>query len=291
MEKTCVTELVELFKQMDIAAQGKEASLPNFIKPFHLACIAVQARKNNGDINLPPGSNMESYASRMGLWEAIGKVPPVNVNRRVNGGRLIEAKAITKDEDVHAVSIEISDMFKQTGTDDESCEALQILAAELLGNCCAHSSNDEEIFGMVTGQLWKRGKLAQICIVDCGKGIRASLGNNSQLQGRLLSENACQIATEYGVTGKPNGTHSGYGLTLTNDLIKQNRGGLIIVSGNECYINQYGVINSKTLHIPWDGTLIVFEWNTDIPLDVNSVYDSWPMSESLKEDQYADLFD
>lgn len=291
MRKTQIEEVTNLFDQMEIAAQGRQASLPTFIKPYHLACIAVQARAQGDNISLPPNSDIESYAARMGLWEAIGQIPPVHVNRRATCGRFVEARAVTQDETVHRVSIDISRMFENTGTDTDTCESLQILASELLGNCCAHSS-DDDIFGMVTGQVWSGGNLAQLCIVDCGNGIRQSLNGNNDLAARLAAENACQIATEYGVTGKPFGSHSGYGLTLTNDLISQNNGNLIVISGQECYVNREGNSFACEIERPWNGTLIIFEWNTNIPLDINSVYNAWPMSESLEgEDQDDDLFD
>lgn len=292
MRKTAIQEIETHFEQMEIAARGEEASIAEFVKPFHLACIAVQARKDNSDIILP--TDLVAYAARMGLWEAIDKEPPMQVNRNPSAGRFVETKAVKEDSDVHPVSVDISEMFSSTGSCNATTDALQILAAELLGNCCAHSSDDtsNEIFGMVVGQRWHKGNLAQLCIVDCGIGIRDSLENNCNLLARLASGNACQIATEYGVTGKPHGSHSGYGLALANDLATLNKGNLIVISGNECYVNCEGSVVTTNLKSPWNGTLIIFEWNTNIPLDINQVYDAWPTSESLEEEeQYGSLFD
>ncbi|MCZ4374330.1 hypothetical protein O4H50_21305, partial [Vibrio diazotrophicus] len=294
LNKTNVKDVEWFLEQMDKSTTDGSASIPTFIKPFHLACIAIHAKMSDSNISLPSQSEIEKYAVRMGLWEAIGKEPPYQVNRLSCDGRFVEARAVETDDDVHSSSVEVSEMFARTGTCKSTTESLQILAAELLGNCCAHSS-DESIFGIVTGQVWHKGNLAQLCIVDCGNGIRRSLENNEGLTERLTQDNACQLATEYGITGKPFGHHSGYGLTLTNDLITQNEGCLIVVSGNECYVNCEGTVEALTLDYSWSGTLIIFEWNTDTTLDVTPIYDSWPTSESLtdetEEDLYGQLFD
>ncbi|MGR5430189.1 hypothetical protein ACPV56_09410 [Vibrio astriarenae] len=292
MNKTTIEDIDYLFEQMALVKQGRNASLPSFLKPFHLACVAMKAKQANSNIELPCGSEAESYASRMGLWDAIDQKPPVSVPRRPSCGRFVEARGIACDQDVHNTSVEISEMFKNTGSDELTTETLQILASELLGNCCAHSDNGQ-VFGIATGQVWPGGNLAQLCIADCGQGIRQSLYNNSQLHKRLESENACKMSTEYGVTGKPFGSHSGYGLTLTNDLTKQNNGCLLIVSDKECYINTEGNVQTCTLPRGWDGTLIIFEWNTNIPLNITQVYDGWPTPAGFEEEegeQYDDLF-
>jgi hypothetical protein len=161
----------------------------------------------------------------------------------------------------------------------------------MLGNCCAHSTTDLlEPFGLVCGQSWPNGGIAQLCLSDTGVGIRESLKQNEGLVVRLNNENACTLATEYGITGKPEGNHSGYGLALADGLIKNNNGTLAIVSGNELYFNQCGIISSRTMQYSWEGTIIIFEWNINSPLDSRAVYDSWPAPESMTEGEYDELF-
>ena len=62
---------------------------------------------------------------------------------------------------------------------------------------------------MLCAQVWAGGRKAQIALVDTGIGIRTSLGLNATYTQRLSSENACEMATEYGVTGKPGKGHAG----------------------------------------------------------------------------------
>lgn len=288
MYKTTYYDVTNFLNALEGAEQDEEIALPEFVRPYHLACTALKAKVTGNEINVR--EELVPYMTRMGLWNAIGRKAPISVTRLPCAGRFVETRVVEDDKGVHQTSIEISQMFERTGCNSETTDSLQILASELLGNCCAHSSEDE-IFGMVTGQIWEGGNLAQLCIVDCGKGIRASLEGNEELRDRLNTEFACQMATEYGITGKPHGSHSGYGLTLTNDLITQNGGCLMVISENECYVNREGQVSVHTLDNGWQGTLIIFEWNTNISLDITQVYNSWPTSQALEEEeQYGELF-
>ncbi|MFB9939726.1 ATP-binding protein [Shewanella indica] len=238
--------------------------------------------------------DLERYAARMGLWDVLDRPAPVSIGRAPARGRFAEARRVTADDQVHGVSVELSSMFHRTrGVTPATIDAIQIMLSELLGNSCAHSRRTEvdQVFGVTIGQSWAGGNLAQLCIVDCGMGIRSSLSQNAQLGSRLASENACQIATEYGVTGKPFGPHSGYGLTFTNDLTSQNGGCLIVISGNECYSNRCGVVSTSVLPNFWDGTIVIFEWNTNVSLDARRVYDGWPDGVDMEEElDYGDIF-
>lgn len=294
LEKTKVEEVSWWISQLDLLFGTKGAQIPDFIKPFHIASLAVRARQAGVNVALP--RDLETYAARMGLWDVLDRPAPVAIAKMPAAGRFVEARRVTSDDQVHGISLELSSMFHRSRSiSDETIDSIQIMLSELLGNCCAHSprTQEEQVFGVTIGQSWTRGGLAQLCIVDCGMGIRNSLSHNEQLAHRLNVENACGIATEYGVTGKPFGPHSGYGLTFTNDLTSQNRGCLLVISGDECYSNRCGVVSTSTLPIHWDGTIVIFEWNTNVSLDARKVYDNWPDPDSgveLEELDYGDIF-
>ncbi|UTV30841.1 hypothetical protein [Photobacterium atrarenae] len=287
MDKVSIEDIKWWLVQLDSFEKTGSGNAPGFWKPFHFTTLAIEAKRAGKNLILP--QERENYAARMGLWEAIGMQPPVKVNKNPACGRFVEARSVQHDVEVHPLSIEISEMFRGCVQNQSTLDSIQVLMSELLGNCCAHSSTDG-VFGLVCGQSWPGGNLSQICIADCGMGIRNSLLGNEGLRDRLTQNNACQVATEYGVTGKPYGSHSGYGLTLANDLIKINSGCLIVVSGNECYINRDGVSESVTLDHAWSGTCVILEWNIDQPLDVELVYNSWPKPDSMDGEEYDELF-
>ena len=88
------------------------------------------------------------------------------------------------------------------------------------------------------------------------------------------------------MTGKRGGGHSGYGLTLARDLLAGNRGKLIIISGREAATWINGQVYTKILANQWDGTLVIFEWRIDQPLDTSTVYEAWPNPEGMDDDDF-----
>ncbi|MDN7125056.1 ATP-binding protein [Pseudidiomarina sp. 1APP75-32.1] len=270
----------------DINAVGRGWS-PDFWKPFHFVTLAARARRESAGLKI--NNQQLDYAVRMGLFEAIGQTPPYSVFRRPANGRFVEARTVQSEGEVARVAQELSQMFRCENESSE--EALGVLFSELLGNCISHSTAGEsEPFGLICGQTWPNGNKAQFCLADTGIGIRESLMENSNLAERLSNENACAVATEYGVTGKPLGHHSGYGLALTNDLVSKNNGRLFVVSGQELYCNRGGDIQVSELNNGWDGCAVIFEWQLDTNMDVEEVYNSWPAPDGMEEDDYDELF-
>jgi hypothetical protein len=288
MQRISVGEIVSWLANIKILETHGSAPMPPFLKPFHFSTLAANVKKRDRTLTIK--HDCLDYAVRMGLFESIGQAPPYNVNKRPANGRFLEARAVHDDKDIPILSVEISDMFGDCAN-EETKSSLHAFLAEILGNCCAHSTNDMmEPFGLVCGQSWRNGGIAQLCLSDTGIGIRDSLTLNEELAERLNSENACALAAEYGITGKPKGNHSGYGLALADGLISNNNGTLAIISGNELYFNQCGTVSSETMTDSWDGTIIIFEWNINSPLDSRAVYDSWPTPESMTEGEYDELF-
>src|SRR3546814_2403799 len=79
---------------------------------------------------------------------------------------------------------------------------------------------DDGLHGFVCAQTWYRDSRAQVAIADSGIGIRSSLTESLDLAKRLAKQNACELATEYGISSKLGRGHAGYGLTLARDLAR-----------------------------------------------------------------------
>ncbi|MDC8832229.1 ATP-binding protein [Alteromonas gilva] len=289
MENTNVGEILNFIRQVNEWDNTNSISLPNFLKPFHLAMLSASCRSKNCHLDI--NHSNESYINRMGLYEAIGQTPPNRVTRNDQTGQIIEARAVEDTSSVHRLSIEISEMFTSCA-DNRTQGDLEVLISEILQNCCAHSvTGDTNPFGLVCGQAWRNGGLAQLAIVDTGIGIRASLSGNPELTEELQQNNSCMLACEYGITGKPNSSHSGYGLALAKGLAENNHGRLIVISNSELYISGNGEDKSVDLDSGWNGTIIIFEWNLNNPLDSVAVYNNWPCPTTMDEDEYDEIFD
>lgn len=258
---------------------------PDFFRPYHLALMGMFLRLNPvAGLALSP--KLEGYASRMHLWDAIDCPPPVRVNELDSTGRFQPLVMLRNPEAVDETSRSLLEIFKGAGADDQSLKSADNVVSELLGNCYAHSEVENGMYGLACAQLWSRGNKAQIAIVDTGVGIRHSLQASGLYNEELRTANACELAAEYTVTSKPTRGHSGYGLTLARDLLELNRGALFVVSHDEWFAVRGGCRASGDLECRLPGTLVLLEWNTDIPLDSKKVYDSWPLPEGMTDDDF-----
>lgn len=282
------TSLDEVMSWVRAVAAGMESGTrfygPNFLKPFHLATFALLAKRYGRQRFKVPG-NIESYAARMGLWEAAGLEPPLPVPKRDPSGRFLPTQALTERSKVAETSQKLVQIARAQGMSEEMLSSLGVALHELLENCFAHAEVRQGLHGLACAQTWPRADLAQVAIVDSGIGIRASLSANASLSARLQTENSCALATEFGVTSKPEG-HSGYGLTLARQLIEQNGGCLIVLSQNEAYFTREGQEGRDVFDVPWPGTAVVLEWNTNKLLDVAPIYESWPLPEGITDDDF-----
>lgn len=115
-----------------------------------------------------------------------------------------------------------------------------------------------------------------MAVADIGMGVRASLGGNPAYSERLKTENSLEVATELGVTGKPAGPHAGYGLAISRQLMAKHNGNLLIASGDEGLRVAGHRSEARKLRTPWEGTIVIMEWDTRQPLDIGKVYADWP---------------
>lgn len=224
------------------------------------------------------------YAARMRLWQALGLECPVSVRERNPGGKFHPLTPIRRESDVENTAEAVTDVFRKAGTTDhETIQAISTVLSEIFGNCYFHSESGSDIRGVACAQTWPAANLAQIAVADIGIGIRASLAANPHYAARLASENALQLATELGVTSKPNGAHAGYGLAVARQLMELHDGRLLMLSGAEAFGASNRGCRRKNLETAMAGTLVVLEWSTVEPLNVGKVYASWPSSGDFDE--------
>lgn len=284
MNLSGLNQIVTWNKAVREFIQDGQCSSPDFWKPYHFVMLALQLQRHGVGVDLP--EDVKKYASRMHLWEAIGQPPPVLVNERDATGRFQPLEALKSDRDVARIANLLAELFRGSCQNGTTAESVSSLAAELLGNCYSHSECQNGIYGLVCAQAWPNGKKAQIAIADSGIGIRKSLLASGLYDGDLAEANACEFATRYQITSKPGKGHAGYGLTLALGLIEHNYGGLHILSGNEYFYSAAGCSSSGVLDVPFEGTLLVFEWDTARGLDSRAVYESWPLPEGVEDDDF-----
>ncbi|MFZ2315831.1 MAG: hypothetical protein WAW86_09285 [Gammaproteobacteria bacterium] len=292
MKWTTAEELVKWIEGFQHLHSGKYIC-PNFFKPYHLITLGL-ALKKAGCTDLKVPSTLAPYATRMHLWEAIGITPPKTISKFPPDGRFLPIHAFRKNNDILTPDInnEVNQLVSQLigvirkNTSSEYQASLSVCLLEIVNNFYDHAHPHNSLPCLISGQSWPRGNLIQIAIADSGIGIRESLSENAALLDELKNGNACELASKYGVTSKPNKNHSGYGLTLAKDLMTQSNGSYILISGNELFSCANGVNNSTQIDCLLNGTLLVLEWAIDSQLNTTSVYQSWPLPEGFNENDF-----
>lgn len=262
---------------------------PGFFMPYHFATMALLLKEQDcGELRLP--DQITHYAAQLKLWEAIGLQSPVDVKPDAGGSRYHELTPLKSVADVDNVSTSLVDML--TGT-SERCSGstkdnLFVMLAELVGNCHHHARTEDGLHGLVCAQTWYKDARAQFAIADSGIGIRASLQENGDLSRRLAVQNACELATQYGISSKLGRGHAGYGLTLARDLAAQTPGSMLFVqSCNEAILVEGERVTSiSNFDHAISGTLVLFEWDMGKTLDLENVYRRWPNAESDQDDYF-----
>lgn len=278
-------EVIAWINELQKIPTSEACAAPSFLKPFHLVTTGL-AVKRGGWSNFGLPDELEKYAARMNLWNSVGMEPPCTVTRRSQAGRFLPVKRFDQQQrDVQTVAIELASIINMT-LSDEYHSSLSACLEELVNNFFDHSQSGNELPCLIAAQSWPAGKLVQVAIADAGIGIRSSLTENADLAPQLNQENACKLASTYGISSKPGNNHSGYGLTLAKDLMKQSNGSYILLSGNEIYSSTRGHGASQKLTCTWNGTILVLEWSLDSQLNSKSVYDSWPLPEGFNEDDF-----
>lgn len=256
---------------------------PGFLMPYHFVTMALLLKQEGaGHVALP--DEITEYAARLKLWEAIGLQSPVVVPSEPRGSRYHELTPMESLGDVDNVASNLARMLTSNASacSQESGENIFIMLVELLGNCYHHARASDGLHGLACAQTWYRDSRAQFAIADSGIGIRESLAESADLAKRLRQNNACDLASQYGISSKLGKGHAGYGLTLARDLAERTPGSMLFVQS----CSEAIFIENRRLKVidKFDhaitGTLVVFEWDMGRALDLESVYRSWPNPEA-----------
>ncbi len=279
-------ELYNWINEINTSPQAK-LTWPKFLKPYHLITLALSLKKA-GENNLELPDELKSYAIRMHLWESIGGQASNTVKENATEEKFLPIHSFSENKrNVNDVVDKLAKIIKKN-TSEEIKNSLSACLQEIVNNFFDHANAKKELPCLVAAQSWPKAKLLQVAIADAGIGIRDSLSRNSELHPALNKRNACELASEYGITSKPNQGHSGYGLTLAKDLMKLCGGTFALFSGDEIFWLEQEQSASEKTDCKWNGTLLILEWKMDKELNVGSVYKSWPLPQGFNEDDFFD---
>ena len=260
-----------------------------FITPsglcYLIACIQTLTNiigKENIEIIMPHNNSTNNYLTRMNFLENLGLVDNNCINKNDCSNSLLELQKIsmTCKCDWQITQNLITVLESQLPVDNQDIlKAVSYAIGEIVDNTLRHSQS--QIGGYICAQTYPNLNKLEICIIDGGIGIVESL----KVENNVHKEKICefksdsefiQYAIEKGITSKtqPKSGHSGEGLFFTSEFIKENNGKMKIISDNGMLLidNINGVQLSKTKH-SWQGTIVMLEFNLDVPVIVKDIFD------------------
>ena len=161
-------------------------------------------------------------------------------------------------------------------------KAVSYAIGEIVDNTLRHSQSP--IGGYICAQTYPNKNKLEICIIDCGIGIVESLKVENDVHKEKISKfksdsEFIQYSIEKGVTSKTQQKfgetgHSGEGLFFTSEFIKENNGRMKVISDNGMLLidSKVGIQLSETQH-HWQGTIVMLEFNLDVPVIVKDIFD------------------
>ena len=284
MKPTFIGDIKGWINSLDEFKLNGSCKSPTFLKPYHFVMLGLRLSEMNANVALP--ESLSKYATRMHLWTAIGKEPPEKINEGACHGRFAPLERLDDRNKIDDSASDIAKIARCFGADDQTERSISISMSEIMENCFAHGEIGTSLIGLACAQSWPKGSKAQVAIADLGVGIRESLTRNADLAPQVNSINSCEFASRFGVTSKPEKGHAGYGLALARQLLAANGGTFMVVSHDEWFCANGPHVSGGSLASPWPGTLVVLEWNTNKPLRVRDVYDSWPLPEGFNDDDF-----
>lgn len=241
--------------------------------------------KENFEIIMPNNNSTNNYLTRMNFLETLGLNDDNYINKNDCSNRLIELQKISMtDRCDWQITENLTNVLEsQLPVNNQGIlKAVSYAIGEIVDNTLRHSQSP--IGGYICAQTYPNKNKLEICIIDCGIGIVESLKVENDVHKEKISKfksdsEFIQYSIEKGVTSKTQQKfgetgHSGEGLFFTSEFIKENNGRMKVISGNGMLLidSKVGIQLSETQH-HWQGTIVMLEFNLDVPVIVKDIFD------------------
>lgn len=225
---------------------------------------------NGRFIDFREKSNVTNYASRVNFFKILQFEYKENFSRRNPRGRFTEIKEFNSDN-ILDIFNEIMRILLLNKTDEDMLIALDYCLWEVMDNTLNHAGpnfGSYEGNGLVCAQYFPTNHEVRLMIVDNGKGIHKALTTHPDSDYKKFTETqAVEKCIEKGIT---NSEGRGFGLWATSELVRENKGELIIHSGG----HRLKCSNDKKVGSApiWQGTTTFLRINTNIPVNHRVIF-------------------
>jgi hypothetical protein len=222
-------------------------------------------------VSRPYKQQVDGYLNRIDFYDLLGMDVDYTMQRRSANGRFREVVQVQSEREGDSVVQDVMTILDRNvagvaGIYDAAYHAF----LEIVNNVFHHAHSPTH--AVLCAQSYPWLQRVELAVVDSGRGIPASLGDNPELEGRFASAaEAIGLAVEPRVTGRPD-HNTGEGLFFSLEFIRANRGGACIYSQDGALWAQKGKVWTRPASY-WPGTLVALSFRTDRPVDTRAIFD------------------
>lgn len=247
---------------------------------YFIACIqslSDQLGKDKLEIIMPHNNSTNNYLTRMKFLETLNLNDDNYININDCSQNLLELQKISMDSCDWKIAENLKTVLKAQlpVNNQDILEAVTYSLSEITDNTIRHSQSPSG--GFICAQTYPTMNKLEICIIDSGIGIVGSLKSENNIHKDVIStfskdNEFIEYALGKGVTSK-SVNHSGEGLFFTSKFITENKGRMKVISGNGMLLidDEPGIQLFDTEH-HWQGTIVMLEFNLDVPVDVVDIF-------------------
>lgn len=204
------------------------------------------------------------YMQRMDACKILGITVEERFSRRDAACKFVPLRQLNREADARELADELRAFVEaQLPSIPPSLSNLsRFILEELATNVVQHARAGDTGCGF--GQAYRKSKRFEFSVCDAGIGIRASLENNVELQGRIGDDGeALRLAISDGISGSLNPSRNmGAGLSEFTRVCRRMDAELWLMSKGACLhqVNrgQVTVVDEIILVTPFDGTWVCF---------------------------------
>lgn len=246
-----------------------------FIMPAAITLLttALMRLRQEGfsiEVSRPDKQQVDSYLNRIEFYELVGMNVEYTMRRRSANGRFREVVQVQTEREGDSVVRDLMTILDRNvegvaGIYDAAYHAF----LEIVNNVFHHAHSPTHAVLCAQSYTWLRR--VELAVVDSGRGIPASLGDNPELKGRFENAaEAVELAVQPRVTGRPD-HNTGEGLFFSLEFIKANMGDACIYSQDGALWAHEGRVWAQPVSY-WPGTLVALSFRTDRPVDTRAIF-------------------
>lgn len=210
-----------------------------------------------------PSVSADQYISRMDYYKIVGIEHKEGFTRHPEGDRFLPLSQIEEFGANLVASRLRTTVTSHLPFSDSAVDMVDYAFGEVLDNVLQHAKAPSP--GVACSQYYPNGNFVEVCIADCGRGIAASMANNSSYSGMdadsLLAKAFDRFTGEYfgvPVYGSPN-VSGGMGLWVAANVVRALGGHIWVVSrGNAVDVSESGTQCIPGMYYP--GTVVTMRF-------------------------------